>query len=262
MQQALAVVRDDKVRGARQEELATYQQHVDPVAAQVTLAGAQRLNRYVLRPMQGIQYQRITDATRQGRLAAQYLDRRYHSPNDLVLGMNALIERLVFDPEHTDEFEAALAELGSHLGFSAQRPDKESGIGPDVLWAAASQHFYVIECKSGAIAAHMSRRDLAQLGQSTDWFDAQYGAGAQRTPVIVHPSAEYADDSTPPPQCRVITRDGLAALTDAARTMAVALAAGGSWSQEGPVAEQLRDQNLLAAVVITAHSSVPRRSRR
>ena len=261
MRLAVTAATSDRARGARLEEQAVYQHQVDPAAAQLTLAAALAANRYVTKPIHGIQYARITDATRQGHLASQYLKRLYGNPNDLVLGITGLIDRLAWDADRTDDFEAAFAELGSHLGFTVQRPDKESGSGPDVLWAAAGQHFYVIECKSGATADRISRRDLAQLGQSATWFDAQYGRGAERVPTIVHPAGQYAHDATPPPECRAVDRASLESLADDVRTMAVALATSRSWDQEAAVSEQLRDRNLLAAVVITAHSVAPRRAR-
>lgn len=64
---------DQRMKGMRQEELARYQQHVDPAAAQQTLAGALHLNRRLTRPLQGITYARLTPAGNQAQEAAQIL---------------------------------------------------------------------------------------------------------------------------------------------------------------------------------------------
>ena len=75
---------------------------------------------------------------------------RYHDSNSLLVGVNAVLEDLVLDPDHTDEFESALEFLAGLLGLSAQRPERDTGNGPDVLWAVGPQQYLVIECKSGA----------------------------------------------------------------------------------------------------------------
>nr|QQZ50062.1 hypothetical protein JKL49_26135 [Phenylobacterium glaciei] len=45
-------------------------------------------------------------------------------------------------------YEEALANLGTYLGFEAERPEKIHGTGPDVLWRTGATFDFVIEAKS------------------------------------------------------------------------------------------------------------------
>ena len=84
------------------------------------------------------------------------------------------MEDLEFDPERTDAFEDAMEELGNVLGFGSQRPERDTGNGPDVLWALGELQYLVIECKSGSTAREISRKEIQQLGHSMTWFADKY----------------------------------------------------------------------------------------
>ena len=45
-------------------------------------------------------------------------------------------------------YESALANLGSYIGFDADRPEQIHGVGPDVLWRTDASYDFVIEAKS------------------------------------------------------------------------------------------------------------------
>jgi hypothetical protein len=65
-------------------------------------------------------------------------------------------------------------DLGLHLGFSAQRPERDTGEGPDVLWSLGELAYLVIECKSRSTMDAIWRHDAEQLSHSMDWFDEKY----------------------------------------------------------------------------------------
>jgi hypothetical protein len=71
------------------------------------------------------------------------------------------------DPAAVGRFEQAMLDLGGHLGLGAQRPELETGDGPDALWMVADASFLVIECKSGATTAHPPERASAPTGART-----------------------------------------------------------------------------------------------
>jgi hypothetical protein len=261
MTEAVTLSDEPWPKGWAQEQLAVYQQQLDPARAQETLAGAVRLNRNLTKPMRGIPFERLTAAGSQARAAAAYLVANYRDPTGLVIGVNAVIDSLSLDPELTDDFEQGMYELGRHLGFTAQRPDRQTGNGPDVLWAAGSGTYFVIECKSGATAPTVARHDLAQLGQSLDWFDEKYGPGHSRTPLLVHPSHVVASNATPPPDCRIVTKGKLGELTDAVRGVTIALADRRAWADHRVVAEQFQARHLTAGDFASAFSVAPRRTR-
>lgn len=135
------------------------------------MAGALRLNPRVMRPLKGISYSRLpgsrpVDGGRQ-------VPRRYADRNSPTVGVDALLDDLVLDPDHTGEFEDAMEQIAFHLGFTAQRPERDANNGPDVLWSVGSLNYLVIECKSGATADQIWRSDAAQLAHSVSWFSEE-----------------------------------------------------------------------------------------
>jgi hypothetical protein len=264
MQAAVDATADARAKGWRMEQQATYEDRLDQVKAQRLLASAMSLNPRITKPRQGISARRITAPARQATAAATWLGRTYTSGNDLVVGIEAILDPLEFDPDGTDAFESALEKLAPHLGFVASRPERELGNGPDVLWGIGSQTFLVIECKSGATADQIARHDLAQLAHSVNWFREAYGSDPERTPVLIHPAASPRSDAAPSPDDVVITREKLEALKTAVRGMFLALSQGNRWSDETAVGSQLRAQRLTAGEFVAAFTTRPhgRRTRR
>jgi hypothetical protein len=235
-----------------------YQQQLDPAGAQQTLAGAIRDNPRVTRPIEGVSYRRISATTDQAQAASLYLSSIYADRNNLLVGVNALLDDLVFDPDHTDEFEDAVELLGQLLGFTAQRPERDTGNGPDVLWAVGELRYLVIECKSGSTADKIWRRDVAQLAHSVNWFRGAYDDSCSATPVLIHPLRELERNASPPSGTRVITDPKLMALRDAVRSMAAALATEAGWRQPAEIADQLQQHRLSAGEILGAFSEAPR----
>lgn len=262
MRHAVDLTADQRLKGLRQEDLARYQHQIDPAAAQQTLAGALRLNRRLTRPLQGITYARLTPAGNQAQAAARFLASTYGDRNALLVGVNALLDDLVFDPDHTAEFEDAMELLAPHLGLSAQRPERDTGNGPDVLWALGGRSYLVIECKSGATSTTIWRHDVAQLAHSENWFEREYGGAYAGSPLLIHPSDELAEDAVASADARVVTDDKLDELKSAVRALAVAAAEGGGWTIADVVAEQMRHNHLVAGEIATAFSVRPRAGRR
>jgi len=98
------------------------------------------------------------------RAICRYAKTFAQNPNGFILNLNTLASKLIFSPDAND-FEYALAERGKLLGFLSTRPDKETnGAEPDNLWAVGNGHYFVIECKSGAISGTISKDYCNQLG--------------------------------------------------------------------------------------------------
>jgi uncharacterized protein YdbL (DUF1318 family) len=129
---------DNRLAGWVGETYAAYLHAVNAVAAQTALAAAVQANNAVLRPQSGLDYQRIGSASPQSAQAAAYLSGRYSSGPAMVVGLDAILADIAWDKERTDEAEAAIADLGLHLGFSAHQPELTYGIGSDVLWAVGT----------------------------------------------------------------------------------------------------------------------------
>jgi hypothetical protein len=134
---------------------------------------------------------------------------------------------LVFEEDSTESFEETLKELGALLGFAPQRPEKEFGRGPDVLWEAGERAYFVIECKSGVTSEQaINKHDCNQLNGSIVWFQEKYDSTCQALPLMVHPLSEYEHAASLDSAVRIITRDKLDELRDAVRQFAIAAASG------------------------------------
>jgi hypothetical protein len=244
--QAAGTLDGDRAVGWALEQKAAYLDLADPAAAQQVLASARANNPMVLRPLAGLAaYQRLSAAGDQAQRAADHLAARYVAASELRLAAQAIADDLAFDRDRTEEAEEALRQIAEHLGLAAQRPEREIGSGPDVLWGLGGMDFWVVEAKTGATSDVIHKRDAAQLGHSMDWFRDRYDQTARATPVMVHPARRMARDATATPGMRVLTEDGLGRLRDAFLAYAAGLASS-RWDSAEAVAGQLVGHALRA----------------
>lgn len=129
---------------------------------------------YVPRPLPGKQsatiVARLLEYDRRGAMIAAFDE----AVADLVPGASA------------GRYEEALANLGSFLGFEAERPEKVHGVGPDVLWRTDGAFDFVIEAKSEKDENNpLYKKDHAQLLEAEHWFKAAYpGRDAVRVSAL------------------------------------------------------------------------------
>ena len=250
---ALSLVQDDTTKGWLQESLATYMQNVDPVQTQATLEGAVRLSARVMRPLSGVKYKRARSTVDQARAVSQLLGERFGSGTELRLNTEDLVSRLKFDSNGANDFENAVEELGTLLGFESQRPERDTGRGPDALWGMGDMKYLVIECKSEA-ESEIWKKDAAQLAHSMSWFDEQYDSSAVPTPLIAHHSGELARDAVLPQGTHLIDLSRLEDLQDGLLEYATVLANEHIWDNLGAVRSLLAHQSFTAQQFIQRYT--------
>lgn len=238
--------------GARQalltQRLATYTHRIDRAEAQAIQKKANEANRSLLRPLEGIQYEKVASATKpQAEQASAWLMNHYATGNELIVGFSALVQDLDWG-DRTKQFEQAVANLGWHLGLKAQCPDEDYGEGPDDLWVLCTADFLVIEAKSGADEGHPVKKDDAkQLSNSMDWFANRY-PNSSATPVLVHPDARFSKAAAIPPGCRVIDMKRLELLRKALTELATQLGTDDAYRDPTRVITALADTRLRVTV--------------
>jgi hypothetical protein len=245
------------------QEVAAIQHRFDPNLAQRTLRYAKGLNRGIMSPLEGISYERLqpNDAT-QGVQAYQYLTSRYNKKgNELLIGVNALLEHLTYRPGEQNSLEEAIKEVALHLGMVAQRPEHEFGEGPDDLWALGGATFAIIEAKGGTTTNFISKTDCNQLGGSVRWFDSTYRGLGTCTPVMFHPVRDAASDATPPNGAWVVTSDKLEELRQAVREWGESVASRTGFGSEQDLTVDLKSRQLMGDSIL-GRFSVPMRSSR
>lgn len=245
-------------RGYLLQQYAAYQHHLNPAQAQQTQKSANRQNRNLLRPLEGVEYEKVSAPTlEQGAAASAYLQQRYTSGNDLLIGFNALVSDLSWGPK-TEAFEQAWADLADHLGFAGQRPERDTGAGPDDLWALPGGSFHVTEAKSEVMESHpVYKKHAEQLSNAMDWFRQQYGAQAKATPVLIHQRAVFDKKAAIPTGCRVITTEKLAGLRDTIHNLAVGLAGSDTFRDAAGVGRLLVSLGLTPSEFIKRYAASP-----
>lgn len=258
MQRAIDAAPEPAEKGFLLQQYAAYQHHVNPAQAQQTQKSANRKNRNVLRPMEGVEYEKMSAPTlEQGAAASATLQSRYTSGNDLLIGINAVISDLNWGV-NADAFEEAWKDLADLLGFAGQRPERDTGRGPDDLWALTDGSFHVTEAKNRVDEKHpVYKKHAEQLSNAMDWFRHTYGAKATAVPVLVHARAMFDKKAAVPTGCRVVTKEKLEALRDALHAYATALADADTFRDAAGVGRLLSTLGLTAGEFVNRYTSAP-----
>lgn len=116
------------------------------------------------------------------------------------------------------QFEEALKGLGKLLGYQAERPENDEGIGPDVLWLLSEGLGWVIEVKSRKEAANpLTKDEHGQLLNSYEWFKQAYPTYSGKK-VVVHPN-NTCTERVIPADASVLTLEGLGEIVSRARIL-------------------------------------------
>lgn len=260
MRPAIDGTSDPRLRGWLKQQAGSYIHPADPVEAQRIQTSAQGDNRSLLKPRAGVEYVRLKGSTNQASRSANYLAGTYDNGIALQLGMKAVLDDLIPDPDaaSVEKFEQAVHVLGEHLGFESQRPERDNGSGPDVLWKVGDLRFFVIECKSGVTTEFIAKNDASQLSGSVDWFREQYDPTCQAVPVMIHRAAQLHDKAAAREGMRIITFEKLAQLRAAVEKFARAVAPEGAYSDAMRVGEQLEALDLTAQTIVNRWSTEPK----
>lgn len=261
LQEAANQTVDSQAKGWIKQQSAAYMHFVDAAQAQLMQESAKELNRRILKPLAGISYRRLSATADQAARAAAHLGQTYADTAELIVGINAIVNDLVPTPDDqraVERFEEAMHRIGMHIGFESQRPERDIGNGPDVLWAMGALTFGIIECKSGVDSERIARRDVAQLSHSMDWFGATYDGTCRPTPVIIHKTVQLHENATARAGTRVVTFDQLAEMSQAVRAFAESLATANTYRDPVAVQEQLNSRGLYAQGFFDRWGRAPR----
>lgn len=258
LKKAANALDDDDAKALTLVREAEIAHHIDPANAQKILLAAHKLNHSVLKPIEGIAYQKLTPVAGQQAAAVQQIHRtRFLEATDRVLHFKGLIEDLKFEPNTSNEFEAAIYDIGRLIGLGSQRPEKSFDKGPDNLWAFSSGEFLVIECKNGATSEHgISKHDLGQLGQGIDWFEEKYTSTVGKTAIIIHPLKNTGPGAAVIADARVMTEKQLSKLRSALFDFSKALGDGNVLNDVTRIGELLTTHSFTPKTFV-AHYTVP-----
>lgn len=166
----------------------------------------------MLHPPQGFVYSKMSKKGSQASMVKARLS-EFGLQQDIVIFINDIVNGLEFNPDiNANIFEQSLQELGDFLGFASQRPEKELGVGPDVLWCLSDGHFLILEAKSQRIGGEIAKGDIEQLQQSELWLKESYGADVEYSAVTLQPISKKAKGVFIGKLHKVIDKDSLSLL--------------------------------------------------
>ena len=235
---------------------AAFQHVLDADGAQKTLLAAHKIEPSVLKPMQGVTYKLLSPSTEQQAITLiRNHESRFIDATQMRLFSDELCSDLVFKPNTSEKFEAAINDLAFFLGISGQRPEKEYREGPDNLWGLPNGSFLVIECKNGIESdSGIIKKDAGQLGQSMSWFTKRYPASTA-SPVIIHPERTLGQAASSVQGMRVIDKNGLSKLTKNLRSFVRELASPDVSSNTTEIVKRLSQYELSADAFVNAFST-------
>jgi len=252
---------NQKLRGWLKFIASSYLHHTDPVDAQKLLRSASPVNRGIVRPYRGLTSRQLAAYENQAVRCTDYLTSTYTEPSQALLRLTSLVEDLKPDPETTEEFEEGWHQLGLHLGFASERPERDLEAGPDVLWLTGNNQAMIVECKSGVVSDRISKRDTAQLGNSVEWFLGRYDSSTlSPVGVLIHKSNRLNHDAAARDGTRVITFEKLIALRKNVLGFAQTICASGKWQEPESVGERLLHYKLTAGQFLVNWALTTKRS--
>lgn len=203
-------ITDKKEKGFIKQLLAEYINLYDKPEAQKIQMSAAEDNRRVLKPIEGIQYHKISgEVFDQAVSCSNFLTNKYNDPNKLIIDINGILDELHFKEGTSNIFEEGLKNVAQYLGFYSQRPEQEYKKGPDVLWKIGALKYLIIECKNEAISTTICKDYCNQLNGSGTWFETKYDNTCSYIPIMIHPSTVFEYASSPNPNIRIITKKKL-----------------------------------------------------
>lgn len=97
----------------------------------------------------------------------------------------------------TNEVEEALRYLGQYLGLDSTRPDKEHGIGPDILWIFTDIALCVEAKTDKETTTGYKKEDIGQMANHIQWVKETYPSIKRIIPIFVGPMNPATESASP-----------------------------------------------------------------
>ncbi len=209
-----SVALDDRAKGLLIQQMAEYKNFTNPAHAQELLLSGQKLNPSILKPINGIKYNKLSSFSGvQETNIVKFIESNVKDLNGYIIHASSVLDDLIFAENTADSFEKAINDIAAIIGIHASRPEQEGIQGsPDNLWAIDNLKYFVIECKNGVKAdiTRISKSDCSQLLSSIQWFENLYiGNNYTCCPIIIHRASKFDDAASPDPRMRIMTEQTL-----------------------------------------------------
>lgn len=185
-------VQESSDRGWYLQEMARYRQGSQESESNRLQLAAHKQNGFLLKPRVEIQVTRLGVNQKRVTGVIEWL-KRFEGQEDLMLAVEDIVSRLSFGVE-ADQFEAAIDDLGTALGFATERPDKKWKAGPDNLWCLRDGEYLLVECKNQVKLERdvIYKDESGQMNNACAWFNQNY-PGTKVSRVIIIPTNKCGD---------------------------------------------------------------------
>lgn len=188
-------VTDESERGWYLQQLARYKYFLSESESDKIQKKAFELNQHLLKPKFGINYKKI-GSINENRISnvKNYLN-KFKDYNELTMHITELLEHLCFGVD-SEDFEAALCDIGKLLGFESQRPDKEFRDGPDNLFFSDNSYVF-FECKNEVLDGRVSikKEEAGQMSNACAWFEEKYEKSTRVDRIMVIPTLTLSEQA-------------------------------------------------------------------
>lgn len=194
----------------------------NPALADSLQRDAYSRNKSLHRPRVEVPYDPMGEPGGQAREIVKQIE-EYHPRRGILSWADEIVSALA-PTSSANQYEQALSELGTLLGFTSDRPEKACGKGPDNLWLTSRRLAYVFEVKSRKKPlTPLQKEEHGQLLTHVEWVKKNY-PGMPLVRVFVHPNT-LATDSHETGETRVMLLDRVARLAVDVRRMLEVLVA-------------------------------------
>ncbi len=202
-------------RGWYLQQKAKYTYFYNKSEATILQKTAFKQNKSLLKPPTQIEYKKIDDLNKTRINRIREFNNRFISKEELRLLVNEELENLSFGINH-EKFEESLKCIGEMLGFVSQRPDKEIRKGPDNLWCAEGNQYFMFECKNEVSLDRneITKEEAGQMNNHCGWFDEEYGKKTNVIRFLIIPTKELAYEADFTHDVKIIRKNKLKELKE------------------------------------------------
>lgn len=189
MQKLADTFSDLNEKGWYLQILARYKYYLSKTDSNTIQKSAFKSNLQLLKPKDGISYKKIEYINENRIKRIKEFQSNYNSFEELTLAVDGILGDLSFGVD-AEKFERALADVGSVLGFTSQRPDKEFRKGPDNLWCGVDSKYFLFECKSEVDEERddINKYEAGQMSSHCGWFEEVYGKDCFVKRILIIPT--------------------------------------------------------------------------
>lgn len=209
IQKAIDLLEDEREKAWYLQSLARYTYMISVSESNKFQKIAFTKNHYLLKPKDGITYQKISyiSGNRIGKIKEWVSEYRQYT--ELIIQVDSILDDLSFGMD-AEKFEAALMSIGELLGFNSQRPDKMFRKGPDNLWCVKPNEYIMFECKSEVKddRSEIIKSEAGQMNSHCGWFEEEY-RDASVTRFLVIPTKTLAYDANFTHDVKIIRKSKL-----------------------------------------------------